>query len=218
MVRVKVKVETGILEHIEFILEHDGVYYYRIVKLVRLLRNPREYAQIETALEIHRDFVSSTRELPNARLVLLACNSKKYGLLWCYGVAVTALNEDEALVLAEDCFDALVVSLKGTYRQTVFRLLTGEKAQEILCPMQSGNGLAILGISEPRDSSLDHREAKRFVTRLPIGWSIVRKMRTFNLIDTEPVLVKWDFMDVKPPERLGRPEASIQIIHVLLPT
>ena len=50
-----------------------------------------------------------------------------------------------------------------------------------------------------RDSSLDHREVKRFITRLPIGWSIVRKMRTLNLIDTEPVLVKWDFMDAKPP-------------------
>ncbi|RLE77732.1 MAG: hypothetical protein DRJ52_11090, partial [Thermoprotei archaeon] len=152
VVRVKVRIELKALECIEFVLEHNGVYYYRVVKLVRLLRNPREYAQIETALEIHRDFVSSTRELPNARLVLLTCNSKKYGLLWCYGVAVTALNEDEALVLAEGCFDALVASLKGTYRQAVFRLLTAEEAQEILRLMQSGNGLAILGIPEPRDS------------------------------------------------------------------
>ncbi|RLE85352.1 MAG: hypothetical protein DRJ67_09010 [Thermoprotei archaeon] len=47
-----------------------------------------------------------------------------------------------------------------------------------------------------RDSRLDHREVKRFVTRLPIGWGIVRKMRTFDLIETEPVLVKFDLFRV----------------------
>ena len=49
-----------------------------------------------------------------------------------------------------------------------------------------------------RDSRLDHREVKRFVTRLPIGWGIVRKMRTFDLIETEPVLVKFDLFRVPP--------------------
>jgi len=37
-----------------------------------------------------------------------------------------------------------------------------------------------------RDSRLDHREVKRFVTRLPIDWGIVRKMRTFDLTETSP--------------------------------
>jgi len=71
--------------------------YYHVVKLVRLLRNPREYAQIETALEIHRDFVSSAKELPNGRLILLAYNSERLGLIWCYGVAVTSFDKEEAL-------------------------------------------------------------------------------------------------------------------------
>jgi len=77
VVSVGVRVETGVLDGIVYTLEHGGVTYYRVVKLIRLLRSPREYAQIETALEIHRDFVSSTRELPSARLVLLACNSRR---------------------------------------------------------------------------------------------------------------------------------------------
>jgi len=33
---------------------------------------------------------------------------------------------------------------------------------------------------------LDHREVKRFVTRLPIGWRIVRKMRILDLTETSP--------------------------------
>ena len=151
-VSVDVRVETGVLDRIVYTLEHDGVVYYRVVKLVRLLRNPREYAQIETALEIHRDFISSTRELPNTRLILLACNSKRLGLIWCYGVAVTGFNLEEIEELAEDCFYALVSSLKGSYRQALFRLLTRDEAYEILRIMQSDNGLAIYGIPEPRDS------------------------------------------------------------------
>ncbi len=47
-----------------------------------------------------------------------------------------------------------------------------------------------------RDSGFDHREVKRFVTRLPICWGIVRKMRIFNLIETKPVLVKFDLFRV----------------------
>ena len=58
VLNVKVDVETRVLNYIKYELEHDGSVYYRVVKLVRLLRNPREYAQIETALEIHRDFIA----------------------------------------------------------------------------------------------------------------------------------------------------------------
>ena len=58
--------------------------------------------------------------------------------------------------------------------------------------------IEILAHVSERDSRLDHREVKRFVTRLPIGWGLVRKMRTFDLIETEPVLVKFDLFKVPP--------------------
>jgi len=35
-------------------------------------------------------------------------------------------------------------------------------------------------------------EVARFITRLPVGWSIVRKCRSYELIEQEPVVVKWD--------------------------
>ncbi|RLF22526.1 MAG: hypothetical protein DRN15_08800 [Thermoprotei archaeon] len=35
-------------------------------------------------------------------------------------------------------------------------------------------------------------EVARFITRLPVGWSIVRKCRSYELMEQEPVLVKWD--------------------------
>ena len=35
-------------------------------------------------------------------------------------------------------------------------------------------------------------EVARFITRLPVGWSIVRKCRSLELVEQEPVLVKWD--------------------------
>jgi len=152
VLNVEVNVETEVLDGTVYTLKRDGVVYYGVVKPVKLPRNPREYAQIETALEIHRDFVSSTRELPNARLILLACNSKRLELIWCYGVAVTGFDKEESLELAEDCFYALISSLKGSHRQALFRLLTRDEAYEILRMMQSDNGLAICGIPEPRDS------------------------------------------------------------------
>ncbi len=44
--------------------------YWKVLRLVRLLRNPREYSQIETAIGIHRDIVSATKSLLYARQVL----------------------------------------------------------------------------------------------------------------------------------------------------
>ena len=41
-----------------------------------------------------------------------------------------------------------------------------------------------------------YRGPSPFLTRLPIGWNVVRKMRTFNPIDTESVLVKWDLYPI----------------------
>jgi|GEM_PF-947451 len=152
VVDIRVKVHDGVLDYLEYVLEYGGVQYFRVVRLVRLCRNPREYAQIETALEIHRDFVGSTRVLPEARLVLLACNSRRLGLIWCYGIAVTSLTEGEAVKLSKECFEALLASLSGSYRQAEYRFLSREEVYEILRLMQSKHGLAILGVPEPRDS------------------------------------------------------------------
>ena len=35
-------------------------------------------------------------------------------------------------------------------------------------------------------------EVYRFISRLPVGWSVVRKCRSYELIEQEPVVVRWD--------------------------
>jgi len=35
-------------------------------------------------------------------------------------------------------------------------------------------------------------EVARLISRLPIGWSIVRKCRSYELLEQEPVIIKWD--------------------------
>ena len=135
--------------------------YWKVLKLVRLLRNPREYSQVETALEMHRDIVSATRALPYARQVLIGANilNPQMGLLWCYGVLVADYSLERAKVLADKAFDALIGLLQGTYRQALYRPLMVEEADQLLKRITSfRNGIALKGVPEPRDEpSRSHR-------------------------------------------------------------
>jgi len=65
-----------------------GRCYYKILKLLRLLKTFREIAQIKTLLDMHQGAISAFKHETNARLILLAVHSKKFGLIWCYEVAV----------------------------------------------------------------------------------------------------------------------------------
>jgi len=154
LIDYRVLEEEGRLEEIVYTLEDDkwGVYY-RVVKLLRLLRSPRELSQVETLLEMHRDVVASFKQFTKARLVLLAAYSKKHGLIWAYGVAVWSYDLDKAREWAERLFLALKSVLRGTYRQAVFRELTVDEASEILRIMsESDSAAALVGLPEPRDS------------------------------------------------------------------
>jgi len=103
--------------------------YWKVLRLVRLLRNPREYSQVETAIEMHRDIVSATRTLPYARQVLMGANilRPQLGLVWCYGVLVADYDLDRAKELSDRAYDALIGLLQGTYRQSLYRPLTVEE-------------------------------------------------------------------------------------------
>ena len=145
---------NGNLKEIVYLLE-DGEWgqYYRVVKLLRLLRTPRELSQIETLLEMHRDVMASFKQFTKARLILLASYSKRMGLVWTYGVAVWSYDLKEAEEWADKIFTALKAVLKGTYRQSVFRELTVEEASEILRILrESDSVIALAGLPEPRDS------------------------------------------------------------------
>lgn len=81
--------EGGRLREILYELEDEKWgRYYRVVKLLRLLRSPRELSQVETLLEICRDVVVSLKQFAGTRLILLTAHSRKIVLNWCYGVAI----------------------------------------------------------------------------------------------------------------------------------
>ena len=46
-----------------------------------------------------------------------------------------------------------------------------------------------------RDAERAYIEVARFITRLSVGWPIVRKCRSFELMGQELVLVKWDLFN-----------------------
>ena len=113
-----------LLDTIVYKLSDNGEKYYRVLKMLRLLRNPRELAQIETLLDMHQDVVSAFKHETKARLILIAIYSKRLGLLWCYGVSVADKELETARAWADKLFEALKACLKGTYRQAVFRELS----------------------------------------------------------------------------------------------
>ena len=144
---------TRLREVVYFLEDGEWGRYYRVVKLLRLLRSPRELSQLETLLEMHRDVVASFKQFPQARLVLVAAYSRRIGLIWAYGVAVWDYELEEARKWAERLFTALKAVLRGTYRQAVFRELTVDEASEILRILSESDSVAALvGLPEPRDS------------------------------------------------------------------
>ncbi|RLF21336.1 MAG: hypothetical protein DRN15_08790 [Thermoprotei archaeon] len=143
----------NLLDCIVYRLADEREEYYRVLKLLRLLRNPRELAQIETLLDMHQDIVSAFKHETRARLVLVAVYSKQLGLIWCYGVAVADKELEIAKAWADKLFEALKACLKGTYRQAVFRELTYDEACEIVrILMNSKHAAAIIGLPEPREA------------------------------------------------------------------
>ncbi|MCS7385999.1 MAG: hypothetical protein NDF55_04605 [archaeon GB-1867-005] len=100
-----------------------------------------------------QDVVSAFEHETNARLILLVAFSKRFGLIWCYGIAVTDKNLDLAKNWADKLFEALKACLKGKYRQAVFRELTYDEACEIVrILMKSRHATAIIGLPEPREA------------------------------------------------------------------
>ena len=148
-----IKTREGVRELLYELEDEEWGHYYRVVRLLRLLRSPRELSQIETLLEMHRDVVASFKQFTKARLVLLATYSRRLGLIWAYGVAVWSYDIEEAREWADRIFLALKGVLRGTYRQVVFRELTVDEASEILRIMsESDSAAALVGLPEPRDS------------------------------------------------------------------
>lgn len=154
LLKFDIKESKGNLKEIVYLLEdEEWGQYYRVVKLLRLLRTPRELSQIETLLEMHRDVVASFKQFTKARLILLAAYSRRMGLIWTYGVAVWSYNLEEAEKWAEELFTALKAVIRGTYRQIVYRDLTIEEATEIMRILrESDSVIALAGLPEPRDS------------------------------------------------------------------
>jgi len=86
LLKFDLKESKGNLEEIVYLLDDEWWgQYYRVVKLLQLLRTPRELSQIETLLEMHRDVVASFKQFTKARLwallILLAAYSRKIGLI-----------------------------------------------------------------------------------------------------------------------------------------
>ncbi|MCS7374313.1 MAG: DUF87 domain-containing protein [archaeon GB-1845-036] len=149
----KLKFKDNFLNSIIYCFKFKGKQYFRVLKIIRLLRNPREISQIETLLEMHRDVVSAFKENSSSRLILIAVFSKRLGLMWCYGVAVADGDLNIAESWAEKLFEALKACLKGTYRQLIFRSLTRREACEMIrILMKSNRAAAIIGLPEPREA------------------------------------------------------------------
>ena len=164
--------------------------YWKVLKLVRLLRNPREYSQIETAIEMHRDIVSATRSLPYARQVLIGANilEPQLGILWCYGVLLADYDLDRAMELSDRAYDALIGLLQGTYRQSLYRPLTVEEASEIVKRVtEFRHGVALKGVPEPREEPNRLHRFLGFKTGLRIVEMLEEVVR--GLMDREFVFI-----------------------------
>ena len=74
------------------------------------------------------------------------------GLLWCYGVLVADYSLERARELCDKACDALTGLLQGTYRQSLYRLLTVEEASEIVKRVtEFRHGVTLKGVPKPRE-------------------------------------------------------------------
>ena len=105
---------------------------------------------------MHQDVVSALKTETRARLVLLAVNSKRYGLLWCYGVTVSDRELSRAEEWCRVLFEMLKSCLMGTYRQVVFRELSYQEGEELVSILMKSNSIAVvIGLPEPTTAPLN---------------------------------------------------------------
>lgn len=69
-----------------------------------------------------------------------------------------------------------------------------------------------------REERLDNRDVLKWFPRSPIGWFVCRSSRNFNFLETEPVLVHIDPLNVSPPtnrelDALLAKKEAMELLH-----
>ena len=91
--------------------------------------------------------------------------------------------------------------------------LTYDEACEIvrilMSSKQRGRDIQLAKDMLVRGAERAYIEVARFITGLPIGWSIVRKCRSFNLVKQELALARWNLFRFSYEDKATTHEYSL---------
>lgn len=138
--------------------EHEGAVQERHTKFVSMLRLRRiPPIMVERANEaigltdLHRDFLSSVRQLGWHIVTFVANDPVRHGVIWCIGIQEYGSSQAECASKVAEHQEILYSLLRGVYRQIVLEPLTIDEASWVTERLRTWREVAVLrGLPEPR--------------------------------------------------------------------
>lgn len=106
-------------------------HFYKVVRLVRLIRLPKEAKQSLSFMDVHRQVLTGIWERGCNFVTIIAnmIHPVPLGLLYLYGIQGVAEDLETARRIATNDYAALVSLIQGTYRTMEFRPINQEEVE-----------------------------------------------------------------------------------------
>lgn len=133
-------------------------HFYKVIKLLRIIRLPKSAKQSQSFMDIHSQVLSGIWEQGINFITIIAnmIEPIPLGLLFLYGVQGIAEDLEDAKRIADNDFAALCGLLQGSYRQMEFRPLNYDEIEWLREKMYSMKYLSVVrGLPKPRKGGTD---------------------------------------------------------------
>lgn len=133
-------------------------HFYKAIKLIRIIRLPKNAKQSLALMEMHAQVLSGIWEQGINFITVIAnmIEPVPLGLMFLYGIQGVAEDLETAKRIADNDFAALCSLLQGSYRQLEFRLLNYEEVEWLREKMYSMKHLSVVrGLPKPRKGGTD---------------------------------------------------------------
>lgn len=133
-------------------------HFYKAIKLIRIIRLPKNAKQSMSFMEMHAQVLSGIWER-GINFITMICNMINpvpIGLMFVYGIQGVAEDLEDAKRIANNDFAALTTLLQGTYRTLEYRIMNYEEVEWLREKMYSMKNLSVVrGLPKPREGGTE---------------------------------------------------------------
>ena len=131
-------------------------HFYKVIKVVRIIRLPKNSKQSEAFMDMHAQVLSGIWERGLNFITMIAnmIDPVPLGLMFMYGIQGVAEDLETAKRVADNDFASMAGLLQGSYRTLEFRLLNYDEVEWLREKMYSMRHISVVrGLPKPREGA-----------------------------------------------------------------